>query len=99
MLTPHMTPIIINFMGQFMSSWDKLIEKLLTLDPNIRFKELKKILESCGYKMNSTQGSHCTFRKAGSHPITIPKHKPITRVYIEMVRDVVVGKDGKENDN
>lgn len=74
-----------------MSQWDKLLERVLKLSPDLRFEELRKILESYGYEMNAPRGgsSHCTFRKVGYPPITIPKHKPIKKVYIEMVREVV----------
>ena len=34
-------------------------------------------------------GSHYTFRKQGCMPITIPKHEPIKKVYVEMVRQIV----------
>jgi hypothetical protein len=33
--------------------------------------------------------SHYTFRKAGCNPITIPKHEPIKKVYVQMVKDIV----------
>ena len=33
--------------------------------------------------------SHYTFRKQGKSPITIPKHEPIKKVYVEMVREIV----------
>lgn len=33
--------------------------------------------------------SHYTFRKSGCMPITIPKHEPIKKVYVEMVREIV----------
>ena len=33
--------------------------------------------------------SHYTFRKSGCMPITISKHEPIKRVYVEMVREIV----------
>ena len=33
--------------------------------------------------------SHYTFRKEGYMPITIPKHEPIKKVYVEMVRQIV----------
>lgn len=41
--------------------------------------------------MNSPRSgrSHYIFRKQGFMPITIPKHKPIKRVYVEIVRQVV----------
>ena len=57
----------------------------------MRFDELRKVLESYGYTMNAPRGgsSHYTFRKSGCPPITIPKHEPIKKVYVEMVRDVI----------
>lgn len=73
------------------SRWDKLLEQVVSLNPDVRFEELKKILESYGYVMKSPKGgsSHYTFRKDGDNPITIPKHKPIKKVYIKMVKDVI----------
>ena len=34
----------------------------------------------------------------GKNPITIPKHEPIKKVYVEMVRQVVEEEAGNEND-
>ena len=74
-----------------MSKWDKLLMKILSLSKDLRFKELRKVLESYGYVMNAPKGgsSHYTFRKSGCQPITIPKHEPITKVYVEMVKEIV----------
>ncbi len=36
--------------------------------------------------------SHCTFRKEGCRLVTIPKHEPIKRVYVEMVKKVIESK-------
>ena len=36
-----------------MSQWDKLLVKILSLSKDLRFDELRKVLESYGYKMNS----------------------------------------------
>ncbi len=74
-----------------MSKWDKLLNRILTLSKDLRFDELRKVLESYGYKMNAPRSgsSHYTFRKAGSNPITVPKHEPIKRIYVEMVKEVV----------
>ncbi len=74
-----------------MSQWDKLLDRILLLSKDMRFKELKKVLESCGYVMYSPRSgsSHYTFRKPRKRPITIPKHEPIERVYVEMVRKAV----------
>ena len=74
-----------------MSKWDKLLARICTLSKDLRFDELRKVLESYGYIMSAPRGgsSHYTFRKEGRNPITIPKHEPIKKVYVEMVRQVV----------
>ena len=83
-----------------MSQWDKLLARLRTLAPDIRFDELRKILEKYGYDMCAPRsgGSHYTFRKPGKYPVTIPKHEPIKRVYVEMVREVVEMEAADEDD-
>lgn len=49
-----------------MSKWDKLLAKICSLSKELRFDELRKVLESCGYEMKAPKGgsSHFTFRKA-----------------------------------
>lgn len=81
-----------------MSKWDKLIARIYHLSGDLRFHELRKILESCGYVMHAPKGgsSHYTFRKRGCMPITIPKHEPIKKVYVEMVRQVVESEAGND---
>lgn len=83
-----------------MSKWDKILARIYTLSKDFRFDELRKVLESYGYEMNTPKGgsSHCTFRKAGCQPITIPKHEPIKRVYVEMVKQVVES-EAKNNED
>ena len=56
---------------------------------------LEKVLESYGYVMNAPRSgsSHYTFRKIRCVPITIPKHEPIKRVYVEMVRQIVESEE------
>ena len=74
-----------------MSKWDKLIEKILTLSKDMRFDELRRVLESYGYEMKAPRGgsSHYTFRKPGAMPITIPKNEPIKKIYVQMVKEIV----------
>ena len=82
-----------------MSKWDKLLSRILSLSKDMRFDELKKVLESYGYEMNAPRsgGSHYTFRKPGRNPITIPKHEPAKKIYVDMVREVVE-ESAHEND-
>ena len=81
-----------------MSKWDKLLAKILSLSKDLRFDELRKVLESYGYEMSAPRSgsSHYTFRKKGCPPITIPKHEPIKKVYVAMVRDVIESEMGND---
>ena len=74
-----------------MSKIDKLIKEILSLSKDLRFSELKKVLEYYGYIMESPRSgsSHFTFRKRGCNPITIPKHEPIKRIYVQKVKEIV----------
>ena len=82
-----------------MSKWDKLLEKICSLSRDLRFDELCGVLESYGYTMNASRSgsSHYTFRKPGCQPITIPKHEPIKKVYVEMVKEIVESEGANEN--
>lgn len=83
-----------------MSKWEKLLARIYTLSKDLRFDELRKVLESYGYEMNAPRSgsSHYTFRKKGCQPITIPKHEPIKRVYVEMVRQIVESEANEHED-
>lgn len=52
------------------------------------------------YIMNAPRSgsSHYTFRKQGCMPITIPKHEPIKKVYVEMVRQIVESEAKNDED-
>ena len=84
-----------------MSKWEKLLQKILSLSRDMRFDELRRVLESYGYEMNAPRSgsSHYTFRKAGCQPITIPKHEPIKKVYVQMVKEIVESEVQKHEDN
>lgn len=84
-----------------MSKWEKLLQRILSLSRDLRFDELRKVLESYGYVMSAPRSgsSHCTFRKPGCQPITIPKHEPIKKVYVELVRRIVESEECNHEDN
>jgi len=84
-----------------MSQWDKLINSILELSNDIRFDELKKVLEYYGYTMNNPRkgSSHFTFRKQGANPITIPKNQPVKKTYVKLVKEIVEGELENEKNN
>ncbi len=83
-----------------MSKWDKLLARICTLSKDLRFDELRKVLESYGYVMNAPRSgsSHYIFRKSGCQPITIPKHEPIKKVYVETVKQIVESEVENDED-
>lgn len=74
-----------------MSQWDKLIAEILSKSPNLRFEDLYKDLIRIGYAASQPKGgsSHYIFRKDGCVSITIPKDRPLKRVYVELAADAV----------
>lgn len=78
-----------------MSKWNKLISEIKNLSKDLRFNEIKKILESYGYRMDSPSGgsSHRIFRKQGSRSLTIPENSPVKVAYVKMVRDIILEKE------
>lgn len=82
-----------------MSKFEKLITKIRSLSKELRFEELRKVLEEYGYSMDqpNSGSSHYTFRKEGKTPITIPRHDPIKVIYVKLVKAIVEGGDDNEN--
>ena len=84
-----------------MSQVDKLLQRIRSLDKNMRFEELQKVLEHYGYTMYGPArgSSHKSFRKPGKPTITIPQHNPIKRAYVEDVKAIVESEEeSNEND-
>ena len=84
-----------------MSAWDKLLSRILSLNKDLRFDELRRVLEAYGYTVKQPRrgSSHYTFRKPGCMPITIPKDEPIKKTYVEKVKEVVESEERmNEND-
>ena len=81
-----------------MSKHEKLLRRIQNLDQSLRYEELAKILKAYGYEPTETKGgsSHITFRKPNCYPITIPRHVPIGKKYIELVKNVV--ERGEQNE-
>lgn len=81
-----------------MSQFEKLLKRIHNLSNDLRFSEIKKILEYYGYTMSSPRGgsSHFTFRKKNCNPVTIPKHEPIKRVYVLMLKNIIEGENSNE---
>ena len=81
-----------------MSQFEKLLKRIHNLSNDLRFSEIKKILEYYGYVMTSPRGgsSHFTFRKKNCNPVTIPKHEPIKKIYVLMLKESIERENSDE---
>lgn len=78
-----------------LSKWEKLIVKITALSKDVRFTELKKVLESYGYegRKPGSGSSHWTFRKQGKVPVTVPENEPVKLAYIKLVKDIIESEE------
>ena len=79
-----------------MSRKDKLIEAIKNNPKNVKFEDLKKILESLGYKAINRGGSHYVFTREASISLTTPYKKPIKVIYVKQVISII---EEEENEN
>ncbi len=73
----------------FLSRKEKLIKLIKNNPTNVRFEDLKKVLEGIGYKAVNRGGSHYVFTKKGSIALTIPYRKPVKVIYVKQVIKIV----------
>lgn len=71
-----------------MSYFEKQLEKLFSLPKEMRYEEIKLLLEKFGFVGTETKSgsSHITYRKEGYPNITIPRHGNIKKVYLRMIK-------------
>lgn len=72
-----------------MSKKEKLLNTIKNNPKNVRFKDLKKILEDIGYKAINRGGSHYVFTKENSESLTIPYKKPVKIIYVKQVIKII----------
>ena len=72
-----------------MSQLEKVLKKLYSLPKEMRYEELKNILERYGFVGTECGSSHITYRRDGYPNITIPRHGNINKVYVKLVRDAI----------
>jgi len=72
-----------------MSKKEKLIEAIKNNPKNVRFEDLRKILESIGYTAVNNGGSHYVFTKENATSLTIPYKKPVKVVYVKQVIKII----------
>ena len=72
-----------------MSRKDRLIKDLRNNPNNVKFADIKQILEDDGWTLASVKGSHHKFKKPNHQPLIIPFNKPIKPFYVNLVLDTI----------
>lgn len=58
----------------------------------VRFTEVKRLLEQAGYTLARIRGSHHVFTQAGKTPVTIPVHRgKVKPRYVRQVKKICEG--------
>ena len=97
----HNTTYNVTEAGGVMSQFYKLLQRIRSMDKNLRFDELRKILEFYDYVMDGPAdgSSHKTFRKKGRTPITIPFDTTVKIAYVKKIRDAIENEGFEKSDS
>lgn len=75
-----------------MSKWEKLLKKIRNNPKTVTFEEVDKVMRRMGYygKFPHSGSSHCTYRKQGHTPITVPRHEPyVKEEYVKLIIEIM----------
>jgi len=56
-----------------MGKLEKLVEQFLNKPPEVRFEDVRYLLEAFGFEEKRSKGSHHSFRDSQGRKITVPK--------------------------
>ncbi|MGK7930685.1 MAG: type II toxin-antitoxin system HicA family toxin, partial [Microcystaceae cyanobacterium] len=70
-----------------MGKLEKLIEQFLRRPPEVKFDEVRYLLEAFGFEEKRVKGSHHIFRHPDKRQITIPKKggQKVKGVYVQKI--------------
>jgi predicted RNA binding protein YcfA (HicA-like mRNA interferase family) len=70
-----------------MSKAEKRLEDLLKFPPEMRFEDVRAILEEQGFMITQGKGSHNRFSKSGEQPIDVPivNGRFVKRTYLKLI--------------
>lgn len=82
-----------------MSSFEKLIEKILYEQDAISAGDVRRLLRGFDYEEHRSPGSHLVFRKKGKPPIIVPtvKGRYIKKRYIKKIVNILNLEEYIEN--
>lgn len=69
----------------WMGKLEKLVEQFLNKPPEVRFEDVRYLLEAFGFEEKRSKGSHHSFRDSQGRKITVPKKggQKVKGVYVQ----------------
>ena len=67
-----------------MTQFDKLVARILARPPEAEFREVRRLMEAYGWRLDRRRGSHVSFRKAGERHIVVvvTRGRKVKRSYL-----------------
>lgn len=83
-----------------MSKLTKLIEQFLLRPPEVRFEDVRSLLEAFGFEEKRSKGSHHSFRDSQGRKITIPKKggQKVKGVYVLQIIELLNLEEWSDED-
>jgi Predicted periplasmic or secreted lipoprotein len=78
----------------------KLIEQFLNQPPEVRFEDVRYLLETFGFEEKRSKGSHHSFRDSQARKITIPKKggQKVKGIYVQQIVELLNLEEWSDDD-
>ncbi|MEQ8971356.1 MAG: type II toxin-antitoxin system HicA family toxin [Coleofasciculus sp. C1-SOL-03] len=83
-----------------MGKLEKLVEQFLNKPPEVRFEDVRYLLEAFGFEEKRSKGSHHSFRDSQGRKITVPKKggQKVKGVYVQQIVELLNLKEWSDED-
>ncbi|BAY19362.1 hypothetical protein NIES2109_48120 [Nostoc sp. HK-01] len=83
-----------------MSKLKKLIKQFLNRPPEVKFEDLRLLLEAFGFEEKRSKGSHHSFRDSQGRTVTVPKKggQKVKGVYVQQIIDLLNLEEWSDED-
>jgi predicted RNA binding protein YcfA (HicA-like mRNA interferase family) len=83
-----------------MGKLEKLVEQFLNKPPEVRFEDVRYLLEAFGFEEKRSKGSHHSFRDSQGRKITVPKKggQKVKGVYVQQIVELLNLEEWSDED-
>ena len=83
-----------------MGKLEKLVEQFLNKPPEVRFEDVRYLLEAFGFEEKRSKGSHHSFRDSQGRKITVPNKggQKVKGVYVKQIVELLNLEEWSDED-